>query len=65
MSEMELSEYTPRILWFMSYALLGFDDVNRALHNAALRLMGLFWIFYFWVGVFVCMFKKTGFIFCV
>jgi hypothetical protein len=34
------SEYTPRILWFMSYALLGFDDVNRALHNAALRLMG-------------------------
>ena len=33
----------------MSYALLGFDDVNRALHNAALRLMGLFWIFYFWV----------------
>ena len=47
--DLELSEYTPRILWFMSYALLGFDDVNRALHNAALRLMGLFWIFYFWV----------------
>ena len=49
MAEMEMSEYTPRILWFMSYALLGFDDVNRALHNAALRLLGLFWIFYFWV----------------
>ena len=36
-AEMELSEYTPRILWFMSYALLGFDDVNRALHNAGYR----------------------------
>ena len=33
----------------MAYSSLGFDDVNRSLYNAALRILGLFWIFYFWV----------------
>ena len=29
--------------------MLGFDDANRNLYNAALRVYGVFWIFYFWV----------------
>ena len=33
----------------MAYSSMGFDDVNRSLYNAALRILGLFWIFYFWI----------------
>ena len=35
--------------WFMAYSAVGFDDVNRSLYNVALRILGLFWVIYFWI----------------